>query len=248
MRACNKCGITLRGSDQEGDICLTCLSSLTPHCNFDQGYSTIEGCIRQTTKQPIEKPKPMKILPDQIDLCSFPFQDKGNWHNATILYFTDDTYTIHQYDDHYDISKEEADEYCDEHEQRIKEYAQFVHKTGTDPLRNYYVNRTETKKSEVKVQYGLYIGVEEQGLQVTQVEFEGVTYGRLEIHKLPSEVKDYLLIEYANCRYYLDGIQRKDLYDACYEVTDNSFKCMIEYEVDRPSDVIKKELIEITKL
>jgi hypothetical protein len=55
MRACNKCGITLRGSDQEGDICLTCLSSLTPHCNFDQGYSSIEGCIRQTTKQPINK-------------------------------------------------------------------------------------------------------------------------------------------------------------------------------------------------
>ena len=192
----------------------------------------------------------MIILPDQIDLCSFPFQDKGNWHNATICYFTDDTYTIHQYDDHYDISKEEADEYCDEHEQRIKEYAQFVHKTGTDPLGNYYVNRTETKKSEVKVQYGLYIGVEERGVQVTQVEFEGVTYGRLEIHKLPSKVKDYLHIEYAYCRYYLDSIQRKDLYDYdnCYDVTDNSFKCMIEYKVDRPSDVIKKELREITKL
>ena len=55
MRACNKCGITLRGSDQEGDICLTCLSSLTPHCNFDQGYSSIEGVIRQTTKQPIKR-------------------------------------------------------------------------------------------------------------------------------------------------------------------------------------------------
>jgi len=55
MKTCNKCGITLRGHDQEGDICLTCLSSLTPHCNFDQGYSTIEGCIRQSTKQPIKR-------------------------------------------------------------------------------------------------------------------------------------------------------------------------------------------------
>ena len=54
MRACNKCGITLRGSDQEGDICLTCLSSLTPHCNFDQGYSTIEGAIRQSTNNPMK--------------------------------------------------------------------------------------------------------------------------------------------------------------------------------------------------
>lgn len=236
------------GNEQESDTCLTCTAQLKPHCNFDQGYSSIEGCIRQTIKQPIEKPKPMITAPDQIELCSFPFQEKGKWHNATICCFTDDTYTIHQYDYHYDISKDEADEYCDEHEQRIKEYAEFVHETGTDPLENYYVKRTETKKSEVKVQYGLYIGVEERGIQVTQVEFEGVTYGSLEIHKLPSKVKDYLLIEYANCRYYLDSIQRKDLYDYCYDVTDNSFKCMIEYEFDRPSDVIEKELKEITKL
>ena len=65
MRACNKCGITLRGSDQEGDICLTCLSSLTPHCNFDQGYSTIEGCIRQSTDNPMKTeitPKDFKYI------------------------------------------------------------------------------------------------------------------------------------------------------------------------------------------
>ena len=183
-------------------------------------------------------------IPDQIDLCSFPFQDKGKWHNATLFFFTDDTYTIYQYEDHYDISKEEADEYCDEHEQRIKEYAEFVFDTGTDPLGNYYVARTETKTSEVKVQYGLYIGVEKRGVQVTQVEFEGVTYGRLEIHKLPSKVKDYLHIEYAYCRYYLDNVQRKDLYDydTCYDVTEDSFKCKIDYEVDRPSDVVASEL------
>ncbi len=183
-------------------------------------------------------------IPDQIELCSFPFQDKGKWHNATLFFFTDDTYTIYQYEDHYDISKEEADEYCDEHEQRIKEYAEFVFDTGTDPLGNYYVARTETKTSEVKVQYGLYIGVEKRGVQVTQVEFEGVTYGRLEIHKLPSKVKDYLHIEYAYCRYYLDNVQRKDLYDydTCYDVTEDSFKCKIDYEVDRPSDVVASEL------
>ena len=187
-------------------------------------------------------------IPDQIELCSFPFQDKGKWHNATLFFFTDDTYTIYQYEDHYDISKEEADEYCDEHEQRIKEYAEFVFDTGTDPLGNYYVARTETKTSEVKVQYGLYIGVEKRGVQVTQVEFEGVTYGRLEIHKLPSKVKDYLHIEYAYCRYYLDNVQRKDLYDydTCYDVTEDSFKCKIDYEVDRPSDVVASELRAIT--
>ncbi|NDG53715.1 MAG: hypothetical protein EBY39_11955 [Flavobacteriia bacterium] len=48
------------GNEQESETCLTCLAQSTPHCNFDQGYSTIEGVIRQTTKQPIEKPKHMK--------------------------------------------------------------------------------------------------------------------------------------------------------------------------------------------
>jgi len=52
--------LTLYGIDQESDICLTCLAQSTPHCNFDQGYSLIEGCVRQTIKQPIEKPKHMK--------------------------------------------------------------------------------------------------------------------------------------------------------------------------------------------
>jgi len=51
--------LTLYGNDQESDTCLTCLAQSTPHCNFDQGYSTIEGVIRQTIKQPIEKPSNM---------------------------------------------------------------------------------------------------------------------------------------------------------------------------------------------
>lgn len=70
MKTCSKCGITLRGSDKEGDICLTCLSSLTPHCNFDQGYSTIEGAIRQSTNNPIKrnmKKYKVKVYYDQIE-------------------------------------------------------------------------------------------------------------------------------------------------------------------------------------
>lgn len=54
MKTCIQCGLTLRGMDREGDICLTCLSSLTPHCSFDQGYSTIEGCVRQSTDNPMK--------------------------------------------------------------------------------------------------------------------------------------------------------------------------------------------------
>jgi hypothetical protein len=63
----------LYGIDQESDTCLTCLAQSTPHCNFDQGYSTIEGCVRQTIKQPIEKPKKkmkkykVEVYYDQIE-------------------------------------------------------------------------------------------------------------------------------------------------------------------------------------
>lgn len=53
----------MRGMDREGDICLTCLSSLTPHCSFDQGYSTIEGAIRQTTDNPMRT----EITPNMIE-------------------------------------------------------------------------------------------------------------------------------------------------------------------------------------
>lgn len=63
MKICNQCGMTLRGMDREGDICLTCLSSLTPHCSFDQGYSTIEGAIRQTTDNPMRT----EITPNMIE-------------------------------------------------------------------------------------------------------------------------------------------------------------------------------------
>ena len=61
-KICIKCGLTLYCNEQESDTCLTCLAQSTPHCNFGETYSTIEGVIRQTIKQPIEKPKPMTIL------------------------------------------------------------------------------------------------------------------------------------------------------------------------------------------
>lgn len=56
--------------DREGDICLTCLSSLTPHCSFDQGYSTIEGAIRQSTDNPMRTeitPKDFKYINQPIN-------------------------------------------------------------------------------------------------------------------------------------------------------------------------------------
>jgi hypothetical protein len=238
-------------NEQESDTCLTCLAQSTPHCNFGETYSTIEGCVRQTTKQPIEKPKPMITAPDQIELCSFPFRDEGKWHNATIFFFTNDTYTIYQYDDHYDITKEEADEYCDEHEQRIKEYDEFVYKTGTDPLNNYpSVARTETKSSVAFVKFGRYIGYDKKGFSVLSVEWESKTYENLT--ELPSHVYDYLCLKRDGARYIMEGVTSVEMLEQeCTDINNfahNSFKCMIEYEVDRPSDVIKKELKEITKL
>jgi len=192
----------------------------------------------------------MIIAPDQIELCSFPFQDKGKWHNATILAFTDDTYTIYQYEDHYDISKEEADEYCDEHEQRIREYAQYVHDTGTDPLNNYIgVARTETKSSVAFVKFGRYIGYDKKGFSVLSVEWGGKTYENLT--ELPNHVYDYLQLKRDGMRYIMEGVTSVEMLQQeviAFFHTDinnfahNSFKCVIEYEVDRPSDVIAEEL------
>ena len=51
---CKHCGLTLQGTEQENeDICVSCLIDLC----FEptKGYSSIEGCIRQTTDNPINK-------------------------------------------------------------------------------------------------------------------------------------------------------------------------------------------------
>jgi hypothetical protein len=184
-------------------------------------------------------------LPDQIELCSFPFQYEGKWSNATVFFFADDTYTIYQYEDHYDISKEEADEYCEEHEQRIREYAQYVHATGSDPLNNYLsVARTEIKTSVAFVKFGRYIGCDKKGFSVLSVEWEGKTYENLT--ELPSHVYDYLYLKRDGMRYIMEGVTSVDMLEQeCTDINNfahNSFKCMIEYKVDRPSTVIASEL------
>lgn len=55
-KLCKHCGLTLHLREREGDICLTCLQSLTPHCSFDGGYYSPDavikmGVIRQTIAQ-----------------------------------------------------------------------------------------------------------------------------------------------------------------------------------------------------
>jgi hypothetical protein len=55
---CKHCGLELRGHDKEGDYCLDCLQSLTPHCSFDGGYYSPQalikmGCIRQSQDIPL---------------------------------------------------------------------------------------------------------------------------------------------------------------------------------------------------
>ena len=61
MTNCLQCGLSLQGRDNESDTCSDCLLG---------SYSTIEGVIRQTINQPIEKPmKPNReILLDPIDM------------------------------------------------------------------------------------------------------------------------------------------------------------------------------------
>ena len=58
---CPECGLSLQGRDNESETCSDCLLG---------SYSTIEGVIRQTINQPIEKPmKPNReILLDPIDM------------------------------------------------------------------------------------------------------------------------------------------------------------------------------------
>jgi hypothetical protein len=53
-QVCKHCGLTLQGMENEvEDICVDCLSDLCfPSSN---NYNIKEGCIRQSTDNPIEK-------------------------------------------------------------------------------------------------------------------------------------------------------------------------------------------------
>ena len=57
-KLCINCTLPVRGIEAEGDrpICLQCLASIRPHTTYHENtYSIIEGCIRQSTNNPIEK-------------------------------------------------------------------------------------------------------------------------------------------------------------------------------------------------
>jgi hypothetical protein len=57
-KTCTTCNLPVRGHEAEGDrpICLQCLASIRPHTTYhEHTYSTIEGMIRQSTDNPIEK-------------------------------------------------------------------------------------------------------------------------------------------------------------------------------------------------
>ena len=62
IKLCISCKLELRGHDREGDYCLDCLASLTPHVSFDGGYYSPDaiikmGCIRQSQDTDKEKEK-----------------------------------------------------------------------------------------------------------------------------------------------------------------------------------------------
>tara|TARA_Y100000996_G_scaffold410636_1_gene393369 strand:- start:1763 stop:2362 length:600 start_codon:yes stop_codon:yes gene_type:complete len=186
-------------------------------------------------------------FPDQSEMFTFPYRTESGWESATIFYFTDDTYTLYQNDSHYTLEQWEVDEYWSESEQRIKEYDEFIFETGTDPLNNYLcVDHTETKSSVAFVEFGRYIGCDKKGFSVLSVEWEGKKYENLT--KLPSHVYDYLYLKRDGARYIMEGITSVEMLEQeCTDITNNSFKCVIEYEVDRPSDVIASELRAIVK-
>ena len=57
-KLCINCTLPVRGIEAEGDrpICLQCLASMRPHTTYHEdtfGFSTIEGCIRQTLDIPL---------------------------------------------------------------------------------------------------------------------------------------------------------------------------------------------------
>ena len=71
-KTCINCTLPVRGLEAEGDrpICLQCLASIRPHTTYHENtfnYSTIEGMIRQSTDNPINKTENYEENPTKED-------------------------------------------------------------------------------------------------------------------------------------------------------------------------------------
>ena len=54
--------------EREGEICLRCLQSIRPHTTYhEHTYSTIEGCIRQSTDNPLKETENYEENPNKKD-------------------------------------------------------------------------------------------------------------------------------------------------------------------------------------
>ena len=70
-KLCISCKLELRGHDKEGDYCLTCLASLTPHVSFDGGYYSPDAIIKMgTIRQTIEQNKANKTKEQSSSVAS----------------------------------------------------------------------------------------------------------------------------------------------------------------------------------
>lgn len=131
------------------------------------------------------------IIATEAWSCGFEDGCKQGWHVAN--YWIDGRrYTMDKYSDgdHEPISKRDLPSPEAEHQSWI-EYAKYVAETGLDPLGNYLIDRTTTRKER-------YIATFRQSI-VGAALVKVVRGGKsLPIRSLPERVVEYLCVERPN--------------------------------------------------
>lgn len=188
------------------------------------------------------------IIATEAWSCGFEDGCKQGWHVAN--YWIDGRgYTVDRYSDgdHEPISKRDSPSPDAEHQSWI-EYAKYVAETGLDPLGNYLIDRTTTRKERYTATFRQSI----VGAALVKVVRGGKS---LPIRSLPERVVEYLCVErvdtMAPWRYVgVEGDQWAALV-ACEGVRERVRKnapreARIEFTIDhkepRPAATIEQEL------
>jgi len=146
------------------------------------------------------------------------------WRQEFLWAYDDGTYsTCDECGDHESFESEEGEtldeavgKYCRDAEKSWIEYAKDCAETGQDPLGNYSVQHTFTKKENWVIWFTDWVGREEHGYAVIDGRHGTNKPGHKGIfqpNEFSEDVAQYLCLKKVGDRYCMEGVTMKDIRD-----------------------------------
>lgn len=174
-------------------------------------------------------------------LCSRPwFDDDSQTWNIEHLWIDGQEYTVSDSDgNHEPFVAEEVESYIAETSQAWEQYQQHVAETGEDPLCEFSVKRTTTKRENWVIYFEHWIGSSSHGMKVKAARR---ARSLVTPENFPVPLADFLILKKQGGVYYMEGIHSKEDIVEAGCVGDGYAKFTLEYERPRNPAAIRKEL------